>query len=132
MSMSKSKFTVTLCASLVKFQFWNETLRARTKAFVLYDSKQNSVERISKIHARMGSIHLLLRIISRICKKSGIYLALDTIGTFDHHSVFICMNKICVQQEFPNPMHKLSSTMCHEILFLSAPFTAERSSKVLK
>jgi hypothetical protein len=41
-------------------------------------------------------ILLLLRIISRICKESRIYPALDTISAFDHHSAFICMNEICV------------------------------------
>ena len=93
------KFTVTLHACLIKSWFWSEASRARVKTLVLYIGKQDSINRIrSKIHLKCNKKknHLLLRIISRICKELRIHLAFDTINTFDCHSIFICMNEIFV------------------------------------
>lgn len=94
----KPKFTVSLHACLVKFRFWNKASWARVKTLVSYSSKQDSINRIrSRIHLqRNKKNHLLLRIIRRICKESGVHPSLDTINTFNYHSIFICMNKVFV------------------------------------
>ena len=44
----------------------------------------------------------------------------------------MCMDKIVIEQKFPDTMDKLASTMSQDVLLLGVPFTAERSREVLK
>ena len=81
--------------------------------------------------AKKGN-YLLFRVIRRICKDSRINSALDTIGTSNHHAIFMCENKIIIEQEFPNTMDKLAPTVCQDVFLLGSPFTAERGGKVLE
>jgi len=93
----------------------------------------NAYDRLFSIQKRMKiDLHSLL---CQLWRHSSIQHSL--IGSLDmpemdHHSIFICMNEICVQQESPNPMNKLSTTMCHEVLFVVCPIYCRKKQQSLE
>ena len=76
---------------------WGIEGKGEDPCFVYWQVRLYQWDQIKdSLRMQQKKIHLLLRIISRICKESRIHLAFDTINTFDYHSIFICVNKIFV------------------------------------
>jgi hypothetical protein len=68
---------------------------------------------------QMRRLDVLLGIISRICEKTGVNLAFDTISTLDDDSVFVRMQKFFVEKMLPNGMHQFPATMSFWVAHLA-------------
>ena len=53
----------------------------------------------------------LLWVVSRVSKKSRIDATLDTINTFNHNTVHVCMYEFLVKYFRPDGMHYLPAAM---------------------
>jgi hypothetical protein len=58
--------------------------------------------------------HVLFRVISRICKYSGIKSSIGPVAAADDYTVLPSLYKIVIQNNFPLLMEELSVTVSHE------------------
>jgi hypothetical protein len=74
----------------------------------------------------------LLGIISRVSEDAWIYTTLNAVSASYHHPIFVRMNKLVIEQKFPDGVHELAATMSYYILLLRSPFLMKSGSKILE